>query len=273
MDSLIIKDLEIYANHGLYNEEKVLGQKFLISIKVDYNMKEVATEKNLEKSIDYGILSHEIKELFENESEDLIETCGYKILDHIFKKYKIAKEVEVSIKKPWAPINLPLDSAEIIIKRKMRNYFISIGTNMGNKEKNIDDALDMIRENARIVKESSRISTKAWGLEDQDDFLNMAIEVESYEEPEDFLKILQNIENKLGRVRKIKWGPRLIDLDILFINDEVIYTEDLKIPHPYIEQRDFVLDPLNEIAPFFVHPVLKKSIMNIVSEKGKEVIN
>lgn len=273
MDSLIIKNLEIYANHGLYSEEKVLGQKFLISIRVDYNMKEVATEKNLRKSIDYGKLSHEIKELFENETEDLIETCGYKILEYIFKNYKIAREVEVSIKKPWAPINLPLDSAEIIIKRKMRNYFISIGTNMGDKEKNISDALNMIREKANIINESSRITTKAWGLTDQDDFLNMAIEVESYEEPEDFLKILQNIEDELGRVRKIKWGPRLIDLDILFVDDEVIYTKDLKVPHPYIEQRDFVLDPLNEIAPFFVHPVLNKSIMNIVSDRKKEVIN
>lgn len=268
MDTLIIKDLEIYANHGLYSEEKVLGQKFLISLKISYNMKDVAVNKELSSSIDYGKLSHEISELFKNETEDLIETCGYKILEYIFKNYEIAREVEVSIKKPWAPINLPLDSAEIVIRRKIRNYFIGIGTNMGDKEQNIEDALEMIRKSGiKILNSSSKIVTKAWGLTEQDDFLNMVIETSSYEEPEDFLRILQKIENELGRVRKEKWGPRLIDLDILFVDDEIIYTKDLKVPHPYIEQRDFVLEPLREIAPFFVHPVIKKSIMNICEDR------
>lgn len=263
MDKLVIKDLEIYANHGLFKEEKVLGQKFLVSVDIYYNMTEVARYKNLEYSIDYGKLCHEIVELFKSENEDLIETCAYKILEFIFKKYKIAERVIVSIKKPWAPINLPLDSARVEIERKKRRYFVGVGTNLGDREKNIKSAIELIGEFSEIINVSSTIETKAWGVTEQPDFLNGVVEVKSFYEPEDFLKMLLQIEKKLGRVREKKWGPRTIDLDILFIDDMIIYSDILKVPHPYVEERDFVLLPLKEIAPSFVHPVLRKKIKDI----------
>lgn len=267
MDKLVIKDLEIYANHGLFKEEKVLGQKFLVSIDIFYSMSEVAKNKNLEYSIDYGKLCHEIVELFKSENEDLIETCAYKIVEYVFTKYKICEKVVVSIKKPWAPINLPLNSAEVVIQRKKRRYFVGIGTNLGDREKNIKSAIDMIGEFSEIINVSTNIETKAWGVTDQPDFLNGVIEVKSFYEPEDFMKTLLGIEKNLGRVREKKWGPRTIDLDILFIDDMIIYSDILKVPHPYIEERDFVLRPLKEIAPFFVHPVLMKKIKDIEIEK------
>ncbi len=263
MDKLIIKDLEIYANHGLFQEEKVLGQKFLISVEVLYNMTEVSINKNLEHSIDYGKLCHEIVELFKNETEDLIETCAYKIVEFIFKNHEIARTVTVSIKKPWAPINLPLSSAEVVVTRSKKRYFVGLGTNLGDTSENIKRAIELITKESKLIKESSAITTKAWGKTDQPDFLNKVIEVESFYEPIDFLKMLLRIENEMGRVREEKWGPRLIDLDVLFVDDMIIYTDDLKVPHPYIEQRDFVLEPLKEIAPFFVHPVLNKKICDI----------
>lgn len=266
MDKLVIKDLEIYANHGLFKEEKVLGQKFLVSLEIFYSMSEVAKNKNLEYSIDYGKLCHEIVEIFKGENEDLIETCAYKIVEFIFKKYKIAERVIVSIKKPWAPINLPLNSAEVVIDRKKIRYFVGIGTNLGDREENIKRAIDFIGEFSEIINVSSIIETKAWGVTGQPNFLNGVIEVKSFYEPEDFLKALLEVEKKLGRVRDKKWGPRIIDLDILFADGMIIYSDILKVPHPYIEKRDFVLKPLQEIAPFFVHPVLNKKIIDIKIE-------
>lgn len=270
MDCLTIKNLEVYANHGVFTEEKKLGQKFLITVNLFYNMKKAALYNDLEASVHYGILSQEITEKFKEKNYDLIETSAYKLIEFIFEKYKIVEKVDLEVKKPWAPIGLPLETVKIKISRKKRRYFISIGSNQGDKEKNISQSLERLdNSSCKILKLSKNYITKAWGKTDQEDFLNCAVEIESYEEPEDFLKILNNIEDEMGRVRKEKWGPRLIDLDILFVDDEVIYSESLVVPHPYIEEREFVLEPLAEIAPFFIHPVLNKSVKNLLSDLKK----
>ncbi len=255
MDTLIIKDLEVYANHGVFEEEKKLGQKFMISVAIGYNMKESALGNDLEKSVHYGLLSQELTKEFTKTSYDLIETCAYKLLEYIFEKYPIIKKVEVTIKKPWAPIGLPLETVQVTVARQKRRYFVSIGTNIGDKEKNIEESIELLGKSARIIKKSANYQTEAWGKTDQDDFLNCVVEAESIEEPIDFLHLLQTIENQMGRVRVEKWGSRIIDLDIIYADKEIIYEDNLIIPHPYIHERLFVLEPLNEIAPFFVHPI------------------
>lgn len=270
MDKLSIVDLEVYAKHGLYAEEKVLGQKFLISLDIFYNMSTAAKNADLAESINYGALSHDITDFFTSMSIDLIETCAYEVLKLIFEKYEFVEEVRVTIKKPWAPIGLPLKYPSVNISRKKRRYFIALGSNMGNSEEILNSAIsDMKNNGIKIVKESSLYKTKAWGVTDQADFLNQVIEAESFEEPEDLLKILQDIENSHGRVRLEKWGPRTLDLDIIFVDDEVIYTDELIVPHPYAHEREFVLEPMNEIAPFFTHPVLKRQIREIYQELKK----
>ncbi|MDY6065907.1 MAG: 2-amino-4-hydroxy-6-hydroxymethyldihydropteridine diphosphokinase [Finegoldia sp.] len=270
MDRLSIKDLEIYANHGLYEAEKELGQKFLLSVDIDYDMKEVATNENLDFSIDYGALAKDLTRIFREKTYDLIETLAYRIIAYIFDSYRIAQEVRVTIKKPWAPINLPLDTAMISIERKKHRVFIGLGSNMGDKNYYLQKAIEKIRDRKiEVLRVSDFYTTKAWGKTDQDDFLNACIEVITYEEPEDLLKILNEIEDELGRERKEKWGSRTIDLDILFIDDKIIYTDKLKVPHPYIRERKFVLEPLNDIAPFFVHPVYKVMIKDLLDDVNK----
>ena len=105
MDFIKIKDLEVYANHGLFEEENKLGQKFLISAEIGMSFRDCAIEKNLDRSIDYGKLSHELYDLFKNETEDLIETLAYKMTKFIFDNYEIAETVDLTIKKPWAPVS------------------------------------------------------------------------------------------------------------------------------------------------------------------------
>lgn len=271
MDFIKIKDLEVYANHGLFEEEKKLGQKFLISVEIGMSFRDCAIEKNLNRSIDYGKLSHELYNFFRDETEDLVETLGYKLTKFIFDNYEIAKSVDLEIKKPWAPINLPLDSASIRCTKKRRNYYIGIGTNLGDRENYIKSALKMMEESGlKILKKASIIETKAWGKTDQGDFLNTVIVVSSYEDPLDLLHILQKIEIDLGRVRHEKWGKRTIDLDILFIDREIYYTDELIVPHPYIAEREFVLESLNEIMPNYFHPILNKKISELYKESKDE---
>ncbi len=142
--------------------------------------------------------------------------------------------------------------------------FIGVGTNLGDREKNVEEALSKIKEQGIVIlQRSSIIETEPYGLKKQPKFLNCVIEIETKLSPHDLLKTLLAIEQTMGRVRKIHWGPRIIDLDILFYNSEITSEKNLKIPHPDIQNRLFVLKPLSEIAPNFVHPVLKKSIKEI----------
>ena len=148
------------------------------------------------------------------------------------------------------------------------NVFIGLGSNLGNRKENIAKAIEKLSKTSGIelVKQSSLIETEPYGKVDQPDFLNCVIIVKTDINPEHLLEICNKIENDLGRIRKEKWGPRTIDLDILFIDDYVIHTPDLVVPHPEVHLREFVLTSLNEIAPDFVHPVLNKTIKEIYSK-------
>lgn len=270
MDSIFIKDIVIFAHHGVFKEEKVLGQKFYIDIKLDFDTQSAAILKDFKKTVHYGVLVNDISNLFKEKSNDLIETCAEDVAIFILKNYEIVKEVYVSIKKPWAPVNLPLDNVIVTVKRKRKRVFLALGSNVGDSESFLKKAKDMLEsEYIKIKKESKIYKTKPWGNLEQDDFLNQVIEIETFFNASLLLKEINEIEKKLGRERKIHWGPRTIDIDILFIDDEKIYKDDLIVPHPYIEKRNFVLEPLKEIAPYFIHPVLNKSILDLFLDLNK----
>ncbi|MCL2065242.1 MAG: 2-amino-4-hydroxy-6-hydroxymethyldihydropteridine diphosphokinase [Candidatus Cloacimonetes bacterium] len=142
------------------------------------------------------------------------------------------------------------------------NYFLGLGTNIGDLSENLDIAIFNLSQikDVTILKKSSYYKTKPWGYKEQEDFLNAVVLLICEYEPEDFLSILRDIESQMGKKIICKWGPRLIDIDILFCDDLIFESEKLIIPHPRLHERDFVLLPMLEIAPDFVHPVLKKKI-------------
>jgi 2-amino-4-hydroxy-6-hydroxymethyldihydropteridine diphosphokinase len=145
--------------------------------------------------------------------------------------------------------------------------FLLLGTNEGDRLINLHVVKDEIKKSVGLVVEESAIyQTAAWGKTDQPDFYNQVLLLQTTMSPEALLLHLQQIEKKLGRERKEKWGARIIDIDILYFGKTVLNTPDLLIPHPAIALRRFTLVPLVEIAPHFVHPVLKKTNLVLLEE-------
>jgi 2-amino-4-hydroxy-6-hydroxymethyldihydropteridine diphosphokinase len=149
----------------------------------------------------------------------------------------------------------------------MAKAYLFTGSNVGNRIKNIENAARLISEQAgKIVKASSVYETQAWGSTSQGAFLNQALLIETKLEPKELLKKILGIEQQLGRVRLIKWEPRIIDIDILLYENIIYSDSDLVIPHPYLPERRFTLTPLVEIARNVIHPVLNKTMQELLTE-------
>ncbi|WP_057490198.1 2-amino-4-hydroxy-6-hydroxymethyldihydropteridine diphosphokinase [Streptococcus orisasini] len=153
----------------------------------------------------------------------------------------------------------------------MTLVYLSLGSNIENREAYLEKALTSLAElpRTRLLAQSAVYETAAWGKTDQADFLNLTCQLESDLSPQELLQSCQRIEQQLGRIRHEHWGPRTIDIDILFYGHQIINKEDLQVPHPYLQERAFVLVPLNDIASSFIHPLLKQSIANLLQRVDK----
>ena len=153
----------------------------------------------------------------------------------------------------------------------MTLVYLSIGSNKGDKVNYIHQATSLIAnsENIKLVRASTLYESEPWGEKNQNWFVNAALEVKTTLSAQDFLKKMQEIETKLGRTRNEntpKWSEREIDIDIIFWGNEIINDENLKVPHPYAHKRAFVLVPLLELIPDYIHPVIKKNLLDIHAE-------
>ncbi len=147
-----------------------------------------------------------------------------------------------------------------------KDIYLALGTNLGDRETNLKRAKELLAPKVVIEQESAIYVTPPWGYADQPEFLNQVIKVRACLNPHKLLKALKSIENKMGREKTIRYGPRLIDLDILFYGQRVVQKKNLCIPHPRLHKRAFVLVPLGEIAPDFLHPLLKVRVQDLLSQ-------
>ena len=271
MDKIFVEDLEVYGYHGVNPEEKAMGQRFLISMELILNLGKAGSSDDLNETVNYAELCHSVEEEFKKNKYNLIEKAAEELCKYILERYEIVKKIKLSIKKPWAPIGKPLKYAGIEIEREWHIVYIALGSNMGDKENNIRKAIEAINdlENTRTLKTSSLYETKPVGYLDQDNFLNCVIEIKTLLSEEKLLTSLLDIEKNLKRERIIKWGPRTIDLDIIFYDNIITSSEDIVIPHLRMHERLFVLKPLCEIAPYIVHPLLNKRVVDLMEELSK----
>lgn len=143
--------------------------------------------------------------------------------------------------------------------------YLSLGTNLGDRVANLRQAIASLSPQMRVKKKSKVYETPPWGYTEQEAFLNQVVMVTTYLEPEQLLKHIKRLEVALGRKASFRYGPRLIDLDILFFDDLILETPALTIPHPHVHERGFVLVPMMDIAPDHVHPVMQKSICEMIA--------
>ena len=147
------------------------------------------------------------------------------------------------------------------------SIFIALGSNLGDKESNMKEALQRLAQRGvTVCKVSDFMMTRPYGVTDQPDFLNAVAEVKTDNSPTELLRVLLQIEQEMGRKRIRHWGERNIDLDLLLYDGQIINLPDLKVPHPDMQNRDFVLCPLVQIAPDTVHPILRKTIKQLWKE-------
>ena len=149
----------------------------------------------------------------------------------------------------------------------MNKAYLLTGTNLGDRQENLKAAENLITEHCGIINNKSSIyETAAWGKTEQPSFLNQAIQISASLNAKQLIRRILKIERSMGRVRKEKYGPRIIDIDILFFNDELHDLPFLKVPHPEVQNRRFALQPLSEIAADLVHPVLKKTVTELLRD-------
>lgn len=261
-DKIIVDRLQVYARHGVFPEENETGQTFVVSLILYTDTRKAGRSDDLTESIHYGEVCEFVNAFMKENTFKLLEKVAEELAEGLLLKYDLLKKISVRIDKPSAPIALPFETVAVEIERGWHKAYIALGSNMGDKQKYLDDAVNQIKAHTlcKVNVVSDFIETKPYGGVEQDFFLNGAMEIETLLTPFELLDFLHEIEQKADRKREIHWGPRTLDLDILFYDDEIIDSPDLTVPHIDMANRDFVLLPMKQIAPYMRHPVSGKTV-------------
>ncbi|RGF22777.1 2-amino-4-hydroxy-6-hydroxymethyldihydropteridine diphosphokinase [Dorea sp. AM10-31] len=267
-DQIKITDLEVFANHGVFSEENKLGQKFLVSAVLYTDTRKAGKTDDLTASIHYGEVSAFITKYMKEHTYQLLERVAETLAEEMLKSISGLCKIDLEIKKPWAPVGLPLKTVSVKISREWHTTYIALGSNIGDSETYLNEAVEKIGQipTCTVEKVSSYLVTEPYGVTDQPDFLNACLKMRTLLYPEELLKELNRIEKEAGRERIIHWGPRTLDLDILLYDDIVLEEDNLCIPHVEMHKRSFVLEPLAEIAPYKRHPVYGKTVREMLEE-------
>lgn len=274
MDCIRIDNLEIYAYHGVFESEKQAGQKFYVNAVLETDLKKAGRTDSLTDSTHYGEVCLQIKKSMTEKSYDLIERAAQKTVEDILLNFPLIQAVTLELRKPNAPIPMEFESVSVQLTRGWHKVYVAFGSNMGEKEIYINNAIQDFKNSIyfRNIEISDFFCSSPYGGVEQDDFINGIIGMDTMLEPYELLEVLHELEAKANRVREQHWGPRTLDLDIIFYDDLVLDEKELQIPHRDMVNRDFVLIPLAQLAGFKRHPVLKKTVEELAKELSKRYI-
>lgn len=266
MDVIKIDNLEIFAHHGVYEDEKKDGQFFYVNAWLYTDTREAGKMDELELSTNYGEVCHFINHFMKEHTFYLIEAVAEQMAQAVLLHFPLVHRLKLEVRKPSAPIGLPFASVSVQIERGWHHALLAFGSNMGDKQKYIETAVEALKSHPLIVMEavSDRIITTPYGGVEQDDFINGVMLLRTLLTPIELLHVMQEEEQKANRVRSIKWGPRTLDLDLIFYDDIIMDTEELTLPHPDMHNREFVLKPAAQIAKHYRHPLLHKSVAQLL---------
>lgn len=274
MDEIRIENLEVFAHHGVFAQEKEQGQLFYVNAVLYTDLRLAGVRDDLNLSTDYGDVSLFIEKQLTEHTYDLIEAVAEAVAEAILLHYPLVRELDFELRKPHAPIPMRFESVSAKIHRGWHQVFVAFGSNLGDRKGYIDSAIKALREDAhnRVEKISDILETKPYGGVEQEDFLNGVLKMDTLYTPHELLDNLHELEQAAGRERKIHWGPRTLDLDIIFYDKLVYEDKNLILPHVDMQNREFVLKPMVQLAPWFRHPLLHKTmeeLLNLLEEKGR----
>lgn len=266
MDQISIRGLRIFAHHGVFEEETENGQDFYLDAVLSVPCRKAGKSDCLDDSVDYGAVCHFMKEEFTRENYRLIEAAAEHLAEAVLHRFPLVEHIRLSVRKPHAPIGLPFEDVSVTIERGWHVAYLSIGSNMGDREAMIREGIRRLGSHPGIlvVRQSGLIETAPYGGVVQDDFLNGALELRTLLSPQELLDAIHETEEKAGRVRDVRWGPRTLDIDIVFYDRLVYEDENLILPHVDMENRLFVLEPLMELCPNLRHPLRHETVSQML---------
>lgn len=272
MDEIKISNLEVFCHHGVYREENVLGQKFLVDAVLYLSVRKAGLSDALSDSVSYGDVCRLIAAEMKKQNDQLLEKVAERLAEQILLTFPLVHGVKIAVKKPWAPVMMHVDHTAVCIEREWHRVYVGAGSNMGDRQRYLEEAGKQIEKDPwnRSFLSAKIIETKPYGYQEQDDFLNTVFTFETLYEPEELLYRLHNLEQQAHRVREIHWGPRTLDLDILLYDDRVTDDPELVIPHPEMTKRRFVLEPLCELHPYGVHPLCRERYKDLLEKLEEE---
>lgn len=268
MDQLRISGLRIRANHGVYPEETRLGQDFYVNAVLYADIRPAGLADDLSLSTDYGEVCRFLTCFLREHTYKLIEAAAEQAVRALLLAFPRVRAVDLELCKPQAPIGLPFENVSVAIHRGWHRVYIALGSNLGDRQRYLQDAIDGLKAlpDLRGIRCSALRETPPYGGVEQGSFLNGVLEAETLLAPQELLDALHRLEEAAHRERLVHWGPRTLDLDLLFYDEQIIHTETLTVPHPDLQNRDFVLVPLVELAPWCWHPLLRKTAAQLLEE-------
>lgn len=250
--------MEFEGHTGCFDFEKADGQKFIVSLDIFLDRIKGCYTDELADTVDYSMIYEEVKKIVTEDKGNLIERLAQKVADGVLAADGRIAKVIVNISKPEAPVKGIFETMAVTIERRRKEFVVlSLGSNLGDREANILAAEQALKDlsGTEDFRCASIYETEPVGLEDQPYFLNTCVGFYTDIGPFELLDKIHVIENDLLRKREVHWGPRTIDIDIIFYGDEVIMKPELTVPHPRWYLRSFVTVPLRDIKDVDIeHP-------------------